>query len=76
MNSLKKHLISDKDANGKEWNNKEEMILSILEMYTQKDIWTSVSNETKFTTCKEKWKEIKNLYEGLEWCHLLIPGLL
>ena len=44
---------------------KEEMVLGVLEMYTQKDVWTSVADNTKFATCKQKWEEIKCIYGGV-----------
>ena len=39
--------------------------LGILEMYTQKDVWTSIADNTKFATCKQKWEEIKCIYRGV-----------
>jgi len=41
------------------------MVLSVLEMYCQKDVWTSVGDDTKFKTCKSKWDKIKCVYGGV-----------
>jgi hypothetical protein len=38
MNGLKNHLTDEKKDNDKEWDSKEEIILGVLEMYTQKDV--------------------------------------
>ena len=34
-------------------------------MYTQKDVWTAVTDDTKFKTCKAKWEELKRVYGGV-----------
>jgi hypothetical protein len=34
-------------------------------MYTQKDVWTPVLNDSKFTMCKLKWEKLKKLYRGI-----------
>ena len=65
MNGLKNHLTEDKVSGDAEWDAKEEMVLGVLEMYTQKDVWTSVSDDTKHATCKAKWEEIKRIYGGI-----------
>jgi len=66
MNSLKAHIMRDTLTSGDtEWSSKEEIILGVLEMYCQKDIWTSVSVSTKLQTCKLKWDKLKELYEGI-----------
>jgi len=67
MNGLRDHITAEKplgDA-GKEWDPKEEIILGVLEMYCQKDVWTSVSDDSKFKTCKTKWEELKRVYGGV-----------
>jgi len=64
MNGLKNHLTDEKKDDDKEWDSKEEIILGVLEMYTQKDVWTPVSDDSKFTTCKLKWEKLKKLYGG------------
>jgi hypothetical protein len=64
MNGLKNHLTDEKKDDDKEWDSKEEIILGILEMYTQKDVWTPVSDDSKFTMCKLKWEKLKKLYKG------------
>jgi hypothetical protein len=70
MNGLKDHITRDTSSNTekvqvKDWNAKSDMVLSILEMYCQKDVWTSVGDDTKFKTCKSKWDEIKRVYGGV-----------
>ena len=60
MNGLQKHIIDLKPARDHPgWDPAKKMLLSILEMYMQKDIWTVVSDDTKFGMCKKKWKELK-----------------
>ena len=49
-------------VNDKEWDTKEEMVLSVLKMYTQKDVWTTVTDDKKHATCKAKWAELKKVY--------------
>ena len=66
MNRLKAHITQDSPTSGDtEWSSKEEIILGVLEMYCQKDVWTSVSDDSKFTTCKQKWDKLKELYGGI-----------
>jgi len=38
MNGLRKHVTAKKTDADKDWDMTEEMLLGILEMYTQKDI--------------------------------------
>ena len=57
MNGLKAHLTEDEPSNDAEWDKKEDIILGVLEMYCQKDVWTSVaddSEDSKFKSCKLK----------------------
>jgi hypothetical protein len=54
MNALRKHVTAEKNTTDKDWDAAEEMLLGVLEMYTQKDVWTTVSDDTAFKTCKEK----------------------
>jgi Reverse transcriptase (RNA-dependent DNA polymerase)/Integrase core domain/gag-polypeptide of LTR copia-type/GAG-pre-integrase domain len=66
MNGLRNHVTSaTPDPNDTEWAAKEEIILGVLEMYCQKDVWNAVSDPAKFTTCHTVWKEIKRLYGGI-----------
>src|SRR5882757_643971 len=65
MNGLKNHLIILQSSSDADWDNKEEMVLGVLEMYCQKDVWTSISDDTKFKTCKLKWEELKCIYGGV-----------
>jgi hypothetical protein len=48
-----------------EWDAVEEMLLGILEMYCQKNVWNVVSDDTKFDTCKSKWDELRCIYGGV-----------
>ena len=70
MNGLKAH-ITEEVATGleaaqiKDWETKQDMVLGVLEMYCQKDIWTSVMDDAKFTSCKAKWDELKRVYGGV-----------
>ena len=67
MNGLKKHITDTKDSNDTEWDSKEEIILGVLEMYCQKDIWTTVTDDSvnsKVKTCKEKWEKLMTALMG------------
>ena len=59
------HITAKKDTADKDWDVAEEMLLGVLEMYTQKDAWTTVSDNTMFKTCKVKWKELQHTYRGV-----------
>jgi hypothetical protein len=65
MNGLRCHVTDTKPDSDVEWDDKEEMVLGVLEMYCQKDVWTTVANDSKFKTCKDKWAEIKRVYGGV-----------
>ena len=72
MNGVRMHITDDKPSPDKakpnlvtDWEAKEEIVLGILEMYCQKDVWTTVSDDSKFDTCKAKWVEIKCVYGGV-----------
>jgi hypothetical protein len=65
MNGLQTHITAEKDAADKDWDAAEEMLLGVLEMYTQKDVWTTVSDNTVFKTCKAKWEELQRTYGGV-----------
>ena len=57
MNGLKAHLTEEKPSTDAEWDKKEDIVLGVLEMYCQKDVWTSVaddSEDSKFKSCKLK----------------------
>src|SRR6266436_1197044 len=62
MNGLKTHISDTKPASDKDWDAREEMVLGVLEMYCQKDVWMSVSDDSTFRTCKSKWEELQKLY--------------
>ena len=34
-------------------------------MYCQKDVWTSVLDDSNYNTCKKKWDKLKELYGGI-----------
>jgi gag-polypeptide of LTR copia-type len=65
INGLKAYITEEKPIRDKDWDPKEEIILGVLKIYTQKDIWTSVSDDTKFASCKSKWAKLKCIYRGL-----------
>jgi hypothetical protein len=68
MNGLKAHLTEEKPSTDAEWDKKEDIVLGVLEMYCQKDVWTSVaddSEDSKFKSCKLKWAELKRIYGGI-----------
>ena len=62
MNGLRKHVTAEKTNADKDWDVTEEMLLGVLEMYTQKDIWTSISDDSTFKTYKAKWEELQCVY--------------
>ena len=70
MNGLKNFITeenpnpSDEDKT-KDWDAKQDMVLGVLEMYCQKDVWTLVADDSKFKSCKTKWDEIKRVYGGV-----------
>ena len=46
------------------WVAEEGMLLGVLEVYTKKDVWSSVNDDTKLDTCKKKWDELQHIYGG------------
>ena len=66
INGLWKHITEDTHSvDDKDWDAVEEMLLGILEMYTQKDIWTTIVDDIWFTSCKQKWDKLKQVYGGV-----------
>jgi gag-polypeptide of LTR copia-type len=66
MNRVCLHITKDKpNLTPTDWVGREDMLLGVLKMYTQKDVWTTVSDNTKFSTCKLKWEELKRVYRGV-----------
>jgi hypothetical protein len=65
MNGLWLHVTSTKPTSNMEWDTVEEMLLGILEMYCQKNVWNAVLDDTKFDTCKSKWDELRHIYGGV-----------
>ena len=66
MNGLRPHLTEDKPQSGAgDWDAEEEIILGVLEMYCQKDVWQSVTDDSEFKSCKLKWAELKRVYGGV-----------
>ena len=68
MNGLKALITENKTSTNTDWDRKEEIVLGILEMYCQKDVWTTVaddSDNSKFKTCKTKWAELKCIYRRI-----------
>jgi hypothetical protein len=66
MNGLRGH-ITDTPPNPATatWSSEEDMLLGTLEMYVQKDVWTSVASDTTFPTCQNKWEKLKEIYGGV-----------
>jgi hypothetical protein len=62
MNGLWLHVTSTKPTSNLDWDAAEEMLLGILEMYCQKNVWNVVLDDTKFNTCKSKWDELRCIY--------------
>ena len=66
MNGVKKHVTDDPPAGDTaDWNAMEEMLLGILEIYCQKDVWTNVADDSKFESVQLKWAELKRIYGGI-----------
>ena len=67
MNGYRSHLTEAKPSGdaGKTWDPEEEIILGVLEMYCQKDIWQTVQDDSKFNTSKAKWEELKRVHGGV-----------
>ena len=67
INGLRMHITAEKDATDKDWDTAAKMLLDVLEMYTQKDIWTTIFDNTTFKTCKVKWEELQCAYGGIRF---------
>jgi hypothetical protein len=65
MNELRLHVTSTKPTSNPDWDTAEEMLLGILEMYCQKNVWNAVLDDTIFATCKAKWDELRHIYGGI-----------
>jgi hypothetical protein len=65
MNGLWLHVTGTKPTSDLDWDVVEEMLLGILEMYCQKNVWDAVLDDTKFNTCKSKWDELRCIYGGV-----------
>jgi hypothetical protein len=68
MNGLKDHITKNQPTDSTKvaaWKEKEEIILGVLEMYCQKDVWSRVSDDSKMGLFKLKWAEIKKIYGGI-----------
>jgi hypothetical protein len=65
MNGLWLHVTGTKPTSNPDWDAVEEMLLGILEMYYQKNVWNAVSDDTAFNTCKSKWDELRHIYSGV-----------
>ena len=68
MNRLHDHIsIRSKPSDADQaaiWVAEEGMLLGLLEVYTKKDVWSSVNNDTKLDTCKKKWDKLQHIYSG------------
>ena len=65
MNRLHTHTTQDMDPNDSTWDITEEMLIGMLEMYTLKDVWATIADDSKFKFCKAKWDELKCVYGGV-----------
>jgi hypothetical protein len=65
MNRMKKHTTAAMDAADTNWGTTEEMLLGVFKMYTKKEVWASVADDTKFAGCKAKWDKLKHVYRGI-----------
>ena len=65
MNGVKNHTTEAVDEDDENWDATEEMILSVFEMYTKKEVWASVVDDTTFAGCKAKWDKLKQIYGGI-----------
>ena len=68
MNGLHDHIsigskLSDADQ-AAIWVAEEGMLLGVLEVYTKKDVWSSVNDDTKLDMCKKKWDKLQRIYGG------------
>jgi hypothetical protein len=50
MNGLQLHVTGTKPTSNLNWDAVEEMLLGILEMYCQKNVWNAVLDDTTFDT--------------------------
>ena len=41
------------------------MLMGMLEVYTQKDFWTAVTDNTVYDMCKKKWDQLGKVYGGI-----------
>ena len=68
MNGLRNHIsIGSKPLDADQaaiWVAEEGMLLGVLEVYTKKDVWSSVNDDTKLDTCKKKWDKLQHIYGG------------
>ena len=68
MNGLRDHIsIGSKPSDANQaaiWVAEEGMLLGVLEVYTKKDVWSSVNDDTKLDMCKKKWDELQCIYGG------------
>ena len=65
MNALRRHITETKPTADATWDAEEDALLGVLKIYSQKDVWTAVSNDTTFPSCKDKWEELKKIYGGV-----------
>src|SRR5487761_1600969 len=65
MNGLCTHTTQDTDPNDSTWDVTEEMLIGMLEMYTLKDVWATIADDSKFKSCKAKWDKLKRVCGGV-----------
>ena len=66
MNGLWDHVLGPAPATpSADWTAQEGMLLGVLEVYIQKDVWIAMASDTAFPTCKAKWDDLKHIYGGV-----------
>ena len=66
MNGLRDHVLRPAPATpSANWGAQEGMLLGILEVYIQKDVWIAVASDTAFPMYKAKWDKLKCIYGGV-----------
>ena len=63
LNGLRPHVLGPANPSDPAWDMTEQMPLGVFEVYTHKNVWSVVADDTKFPSCKEKWDELARIYE-------------
>ena len=66
LNNARHHLTeASRPPNDPVWDVAEEKLLGMMQIYTRKDVWLSVADDSKFPSVKTKWEELKRVYGGV-----------